>query len=1255
MTSKLRLLGVFLLTLSAGFAQTDRGTITGTIVDPASAVLPNAQITARNVETGAVYEVASSATGNYTLSQLPAGSYEMNVSVAGFKTFVRQNLTVQVAQTLRVDVAMEVGTTSESVTVTEAATLLKTESGELSHNVPTSKLNNLPAMTLGAATGLGNIRNPLQAVTLLPGTAFANDNTLRVNGLPANTYSIRIEGQDAINGITRQSTQVNQAGLDAIQEVAVQTSNYAAEFGQAGGGYFNYTMKSGTNQFHGSAYDYFVNEAMHSPMPFTNDGTGKHLRNRQRRNDYGFTFGGPVTIPKVYNGRDKTFFFFNFEQFRETLRVSTGLQTVPTLAYRTGDFSGALANRLTIAGQPASDSAGQPLFQNQIFDPSTQRFAADGSIVRTPYPNNRVPVTDFDPVAVRIQNLIPNPIGTRATGSINNYEAPAYNNLRHTTIPSLKLDHNLSSAIKISGYYAETRAFSPQTNDFQTAFTNSVTQDTVSRTTRVNYDQTISPTVLLHLGAGLMHTNQPNLTPEFDQSTFGWRGNFTASKLFPWLSIGADAARGGMGYVMGIFNPYAYIKDIKPTGNASLTWVSGNHTYKMGAEAIFEGFPTQTFSRANGNLGFGAQQSGNPWENGRGTNAFTGFSYASFLLGRSLSLNHGTGSNNRLGNHSFGLYVQDTWKITRKFTLDYGLRYDYVTLLREQYGRMQDAAFDVANPVAGGRLGSVIYEATCNCRFNNSYKFAFGPRLGAAYQITPKTVFRAGVGLAYGTAPNQAGLSANVGDFYTVNPVGYGEPATLLTDGNPYAAGNRFGNPTLFWPDFRPNYPSEVAPGVRPPQSPFIDIDRNAGRPPRIFQWSIGIQRELTANLVVEASYVGNRGVWWVAPLLATQNYNALTPDFLKNTYQLDMSVAGDRALLVTPISSATVRSRFPFLANANNVYPGFPSGQNLNQALRPYPQWGGIPPFLGHPLGTTWYDSLQAKVTQRFSHGLSVDAAFTWQKELALGVASDTSYLTPAPTLINDVFNRDSNKQISAFSRPFMLVITANYTTPVIQADGGAMKTFSWLARDWTLGALLRYQSGQVIRTPPSNNGFFRQMARDQNPATFGGANTFWNRVPGQEPFLFDPNCKCFDPTTQLVLNPAAWTDAPAGTFGTAAPYYNDYRWQRQPAESVSLARNFFINRDRNIVLHIRGEFQNIFNRVFLANPLLVAASSSPFVIGAGAPNPASPTLCSGGACTTNGVRNSNPLSAGYGFVNTFNGGAATPRTGQMVVRLSF
>ena len=232
--------------------QSDRGTITGAVSDPAGAIIASAPIQAKHLETGVVYEAATSATGNYTLSQLPTGTYELNVTVPGFKSFVRQNLVLPVAQTLRIDVKLEVGSNAESVTVTEAAPLLKTESGELSHNVATDTMNNLPVMGIGAAASGAGIRNPYAVLQLLPGTDWRPDTSIRVNGLPSNTQSMRIEGQDATNGLIYTQS-MTQPSVEAIQEFAVQTSNFAAEFGQVGGGYFNVTMRSGTNQFHGSA------------------------------------------------------------------------------------------------------------------------------------------------------------------------------------------------------------------------------------------------------------------------------------------------------------------------------------------------------------------------------------------------------------------------------------------------------------------------------------------------------------------------------------------------------------------------------------------------------------------------------------------------------------------------------------------------------------------------------------------------------------------------------------------------------------------------------------------------------------------------------------------------------------------------------------------------------------------------------------------------------------------------------------------
>jgi hypothetical protein len=452
-----------------------------------------------------------------------------------------------------------------------------------------------------------------------------------------------------------------------------------------------------------------------------------------------------------------------------------------------------------------------------------------------------------------------------------------------------------------------------------------------------------------------------------------------------------------------------------------------------------------------------------------------------------------------------------------------------------------------------------------------------------------------------------------------------------------------------------------VSPGNRPPQSPFIYIDRHAGRPPRIFQWSFGLQREINSNLLVEAAYVGNRGVWWSAPVLQSEAYNALRPEDL-TPWGLDIANAGDRALLTTQVQNLATAAanpsptnpqlqpeaqkliaKYPWLTDLsqpspgfftnNHVYSGFPATQTLNQVIRPHPQWNGVPPFLGPPLGDTWYDSLQIKVTQRFWHNLSAGAAYTYSKELVNGANGDTSYLTVSAPLINDVYNRAANKQISSLSHPNQLKINFQYTTPKINSDSVGLKLLSGAVHDWTIGSFLVYQSGDLIRVPASNNGLLTQLDRgpSNNPAVWGGGNTFWNINPGQSFLAKDPNCRCFDPTKDLVLNKAAWTDAAPGTFSQTAPYYNSYRWQRQPSEALNFGRNFRMGpKERNVVLNLRAEFQNVFNRLFLSSP-----------------SPTNPA-----AITTS---NAAGLTGGYGFVNYINGAGARPRSGQIVAKLTF
>ena len=1247
-----------ILASATAFAQSNQGTVTGTISDPAGAVVAGAQIEIKNTETGVLFSGGTSSTGNYVIV-VPAGTYQVTVNVPGFKKYVATGVQVSVATDTRKDLTLELGSSTEQVTVTDTAALLKTESGEMSHVVATKDVDELPVLTISGggfagATAMGNIRNPLQSSLLLPGVAFANDQALVVNGLPSNSETIRIEGQDSTGTLWKVYQQRSQTmGVEAVQEVNVQTSNFAAEYGQAGGGYFNYTMKSGSNQFHGSGYDYFVNSGLNAGLPFTDAGTqnpdkaGQHIRNVIRRNDFGGTIGGPIRIPKIYNGTNKSFFFFNFEQYRENQQVSNGVMTVPTAAYRAGNFAtsscfnyNGLTNTcnvapqaLTINGAPAIDPAGQALMYGEVFNPNTTRVV-NGSNVRTPFPNQIIPPSLIDSTSLAILNMLPLP---NAPGIINNYITPAYINFTHTTNYSFKLDHSLTSTAKLSGYFSHYNWFSPNANGMHGGFSGQTPTNYQNYTTRINFDDSLKPTLLLHIGIGYLHQYEPTIPQAFDMNSIGMHGYYNED-LFPTIFGMGNANTGGWncsssGAPCGATNLFGNVNGVggafstelyeeKTTANASMTWVRGNHIYKFGGETTVEGYPNVSQWRTNGTFVFNNAETSDPWQNGQAMNFAngTGFNFASFLLGTPDNFQLTPPNASKLGNHFYGLYAQDSWKVTRKLTVDYGLRYDFQTYLEEQYGRMQEVSWSTPNPTVGGLPGTGIYQGNgpgqCHCEFSHNYKFAFGPRAGAAYQIDPKTVLRTGAGVMYGTTQTPQGLSYGVADYYNYQPQGYGiTPMPLGLQGpNPY--------PNLVYPNFTPGkYPISIG-GLLPPANPAIFFDPQA-RPPRILQWSLGIQRQLQKDIVVEVSYVGNREVWGAATFMDQIASNSLNSSILA-AHGLNINNPATQTLLTSLIGSpqAAAAGFFP-------AYPGMPLTQTVAQNLRPSPQFLAPTTSLGPPIGKTWYDSLQMKGTKRFSHGLSMQASFVWAKGLVNGTGAEAGNITTlaGTPLYNDIYNYGINKQLNQLVRPLATVISGSYVTPKFAAQSTGMKVLSVVVRDWQVGWLLRYQSGVLIQTPPSNNQLNLQLAR--------AAPTFWNYTPGVNPLAVDPNCGCFNPQTVQALNPKAWTDAPGGTFGVSAPFYNGYRWQRQPGESLSLGRNFRMGKEGRYNLFIRAEFQNIFNRLFL---------SAPAVGGSTNVNPLTQSNSAGGVNT-----------GGYGYIATVGGAGDTPRSGQIVGRFTF
>ncbi|HEY7337595.1 MAG TPA: TonB-dependent receptor [Bryobacteraceae bacterium] len=1206
----------FLILLSslAAFAQSDRGTITGTVSDPAGAVIASVPVEARNAQTGEIYRVATSGTGNYTISQLPAGAYEISVSAPGFKKYTRQNLTVQVAQIVRIDVALEVGSATESVTVTEAAPLLNTESGDLAHNVTTQFLDQLPILTIS-----GNIRSPTVIAQLMPGT-YMTGQELRISGAPNNTESLRVEGQEAANSGIPAIPGQSQQGVDMIQEITVQTSNYAAEYGQAGGGVINMTMKSGTNQFHGSGYDYIANEAFNAGIPYTDAPAGKgNPRPRIRRNDYGFTIGGPVWIPKIYNGHDKTFFFFNWEQYRETDVYNTLQETVPTAAYRQGNFATAMiGNPLT------TDPLGRPVFSGEIYDPGTTRTIGS-QIVRDPFPNNSISPSSFDPLSAKIQNLIPNPAGQFSNALVNNY-IPSFSGTQIEDIPALKMDQVVGPKGKLSFYWSRKWLSQPVSTTFGLAdglgdpLTSSIASFIRAHTWRLNYDHTLTPTTLLHFGIGYYDTDffVPSVTSTGAITNYnaaqqlGLKGAIV-NQFFPAISgLTATNGTGGMKNMGSASNTHQWTQ--RPTANASLTMVRGDHTYKFGAELRIEGYPVENLSNTTGSYVYAADQTSLPYLNGQTFGGQTpGFGYASFLLGDVKQVSIANPVFPRLGKHQIGLFAQDSWKVTRRFTLDYGLRYDYSTYLQEQYGRAPFFSGITPNPAVGNILGAAIFDGHgpghCNCYLAKNYPWGFGPRLGLAYQINDKTVFRAGFGIVYtGTEANNGAATTLGGSTNTVVAPTFGTAITTMSAGIP----------TNFdpapWPNLNPGLYNITSTPV-----PYGTdwLDPNAGRPARQYQWSLGFQRQVLRDLGVEVEYVGNRGIWWES--LGQVNLNAIPLSRLAAA-GLNVNNPSDVALLTMPLNSPAVIAR----GLGNPPYPGFPLTQTLAQALRPYPQYTTVN-TLFDPLGDTWYEALQAKVTKRLSHGLSFNSTFTWSKTLTIGTERDPNPGSTGNAVFNDVFNRPNNKYLSIYDQPFQFTLSLTYITPRVNAN----KAVSWLARDWTYGAFLAYRSGLPLQVPLANNNLNLQVFQ----------NTFANRVPGQPLFTQNLNCHCFDPNATFVLNPNAWVDPLPGQFGTSAAYYDDYRKQRRPAENMNIGRTFRVT--ERVALNVRIEFDNIFNRPVWNDPSNTNAK---------APQTRLPN------------RNA---SSGFGYINTTTtiGGAGAAavvgvpgeRTGLLVARVTF
>jgi hypothetical protein len=1194
------------------FGQSNRGAITGTVSDPGGALIPGAQVLLTNVETGAKSDTVTTGTGNYSLLQLPVGTYTLVVQQAGFSKYEQTNIQVQVAVTTRVDVAMKVGSAAESVTVTAESTLLKSESAEQSMTIAGNEIAELP---INFGIGAGAIRNPLSFIQLTPGASFNGWNNISINGGTVN-FKIVFEGQQADDPYSTQVSDEVQPSVEAIEQFTLQTSNFSAEFGGAGGGgIYNFTSKSGTNQFHGSAYDYMENTILNAGIPFTNDGNGKHVKVVKHLADYGGTIGGPVWIPKVYNGKNKTFFFFNFEKYRDREALYAGITTVPNSAY----LSGNLSNNLLVTGNRnlGTDFAGRPIIQNTIYDPATAVLNSAGQRVLNPFPGNIIPASRIDPVALKIMALLPKPnLGNDLF--VNNFaQSGAFYKLQQ--IPSIKVDQNFGSKMKLSGYYqTQDTTKSNGVDGLPPALSTVRIQYIKSAIARGNFDYTISPTVLFHLSTGFQVHKNPDTVPpvsaNYDNTQLGIVGS--PGSGFPRFGALGDNVLGGMAVSFGPGSRNLFIGRRLST-SPTLSWVHGNHTYKMGAEWKYDSTNTSSKTNLSPAYGFSTAETAQPlYGQVLPTGTGIGSTWASFLLGQYDSVSAGDGQALFYRRTSWSMFLQDTWKLTRKLTVDYGVRWDLQQPLNELHNRMTSFSPTVVNPTANGLLGGAIYAGSgagrCNCLFAPSYPYAIAPRLGVAYQYDSKTVIRGGVGISYAplaallTDPSAAGTGFNT--------------VTIPSQGNNVAAGI-LSKPILF--DQTALYGATYDPGLNVVPLGGIQaapalVDRNMGRPSRVLQWNISLQREIMRDLIVEAAFVGNKGVWedngssqgfYNANVGNLINYDAVSPAVLQARGLGDLTDPNVRSLL-----SATITSPAAVAAGFKKPYANFPDSGSVLQSLRPFPQYSSIGQFQA-PLGSSWYDSLQVKVIKRLSHGLTATMAYTFSKSL------------DSTTNAGSIYDRKTFKGLSAFDATHIFSLSVDYTIPAFAAVKKNRIARGFLA-DWRLTTLSTDQSGALLATPTSSNSIGSYVATGY---------TRMVRVPGVPLYLKDPNCGCIDPTQQTVLNPAAWQNQAAGVPGSNVVYYSDFRAQRRPAISAGIGKVFNIK--ERVSFSIRAEFFNVFNmEESLANP----STSSP-------QNPVTRSA--------NGL-----LTGGFGYLNytgiagnSVSSSLPTPRTGQIVGRFQF
>lgn len=1109
------------------------GSIQGVVTDATGAVIPGATVTATNVATGVKTERESTEAGLYVIKPLPPGEYTVTASIAGFKPIVQEKVIVDALSTVAVNLSVQVGAVSETVTVNEAPTPLNTSDSRLGVTIRNELYTNLPlAMgTAVAGSGIGQgPRNPGAFIFLLPGVSEGN-RWGTINGAQGFSKDVFIEGVPITDPIQQGEGRTISLGVsvEAVEQFQVETSGTGVEFN--GQGSENYAIKSGTNRFHGSVFEHLRNTVLDARGFFPS------VRPVEHQNEFGFTAGGPVV-------KEKVFFFFSYDGWRYRVTSPTQFASIPTLKERAGDFS-----EFPVAiYDPATTVPVTGGFNRTQFSDPSRATAAN------PLGLNIIPLSRISSISNVYQSFLPAPSNAALQNNYLGSVPVGYNNDSFNA----KVDYNLTSKQRLSGIYTHGKRSQPgayreiSSSVPQTVlplpYTSTRLVTEIPTVFQLKHNWTIRGNLVNQANFGYQHFFVPitNATSAGKWSTkSGLKGLPAGDASDAFLEAafaGPNPPSGWRGTDARDFedNNYNY------TLQDSLLWVKNKHSFKFGFQ--YQHTADRTITNDTGSLlvtNFSNLQTAGFNATG-GLLTATGNAYASFLLG---ALNSATVNDDSVVRtiarfSSYSWWAADDYRVNSRLTLNLGLRHDIMLPYTEGGDHFTFLDPTAPNPAAGGRPGALRFGGnyapdaiSCHCgQIINTYYRALGPRIGFAFSLNDKTVFRGGYGMMYSRSGAVGGRDgARIGTGLTginanapiVSPNGSFTPA-LFWDGGipPYARG------PIYDQTYQTGFNGTGSGGA-------VTYGDPSSQPPRYQNWNFSVQRALTPSLVATVAYVGSngkqlrgggRGPW----------SNQMDPRYL---------VLGD--LLNQNATPANVTAAQAIVPGVGLPFPAFVG--SIAQMLRPFPQYNSVTDVYGD-VGQSNYNALQASIQHRLSHGLTFNLNYTFSKALGTINGNRSAYIQE-----KSLSTTDQTHLVNAFyayqlpigkGQPF------NPENKVVRAAIGS----------WQISGITRFALGAPLGpfTATCNVPQAGTCWASYNPSFSGSVRLKGDG--GVSPFI----------SASAFVSPASFTygNTPAtGAYGLRNPHFFN--------QDLSLTRNFQVR--ENLRLVFGADSFNLFNNVRL------------------------------------------------------------------------